>query len=353
MKRVRALAVLSVSVAVIALGGQAFADPAGPSTAGTATATSTITTFAHNVNGLRTTEIPDESGRRGMNSAVDYTIGRIKGHGDGGSDIVALTEICLHQAAHVASKLPGYRAVFAPKRANEDRCNDSSPEGVDVSLRGYYGLHENDTPSDDDYGSAVFVRGPLGRAFSPDLFDHGGADEDFKAACAETTVKNVAVTACSLKLPSGDGGYQARVKSTNKLADSFEGRARDRLFVLGGDFNAEPHESEMTPLYRTRPGGNGYFVEGDQSDEGYYDGRCAPSAGGCRSGESTHPTPPDANNPNKPRKYDYLFFSDVAGARYDVERLNGNAQCDGPCNYTANIPAGDHAIVTASVGVVF
>ncbi len=341
------------AVAVSAAMPATAVTPGVPADAATVAQTEQLTALTHNVQGTRSTPDPAD---RGKNSAVDYTIAKIKEHNGGlGSDVVMLQEICLHQAAYVASKLSGYGVAFAPKRANLANCTDVSPAGVNVASKGYFGIHANDTPSNNDYGSAVLVKGPIDQAFSPDLFDAGGSTEDFKAICIDTSLKGVPTTACSIKLPSGDSSaaHQVRKDSTQDLATRFAGRAKGRLVAFGGDFNAEPHHVELTSLYRTNPGGAGYYVEGDQTDNKYFLGRCSSTAGSCRAGESTHPTPSDATTPNKPRKYDYIFFSDITGATYDVTILGGNADCEGDCSIRTNIPAGDHALFTASAELTF
>jgi endonuclease/exonuclease/phosphatase family metal-dependent hydrolase len=159
----------------------------------------------------------------------------------------------------------------------------------------------------DDYGVALFVRGPV-LASTVLALTAGDETEKILVPCLRTTLHGRNTWACSVHLYwAGDALNQAEAVKLATQAEAWEDAGTP--VILGGDFNARPRTTSMSNFYSPSAddGGYGRFVEADETDKDYFDQQvCNPATRRyCRSGEP-------AFSGGTPSKIDYLMF----GERY-------------------------------------
>ncbi|MER8035462.1 FG-GAP-like repeat-containing protein [Streptomyces hydrogenans] len=162
-----------------------------------------------------------------------------------------------------------------------------------------------------DYGMALFVKGTVTDSTVLDL-TVGGESEPIKAPCLKSYTQGRANWACSVHLYWNDGAL--RDAEAQKLAQqSALWQSQGYPVVLGGDFNGRPDTPMAATFYEPGAGGNGSFLEVDETDKDYFTSACLTAgASRCRGGETTFG--------DTRRKLDYIFVSSAhfKGVKGDV-----------------------------------
>ncbi|EMF02141.1 FG-GAP repeat-containing protein [Streptomyces mobaraensis NBRC 13819 = DSM 40847] len=159
-----------------------------------------------------------------------------------------------------------------------------------------------------DYGMAVLAKGPVVDTKVLDL-TVGGEDEPIKSPCVKSYVQNRVNWACSVHLYWA-ADSTLRTAEAHRLADrAAQWQAEGIPVVLGGDFNGHARSAALSAFYDKgiEDGGEGSFLEADETDKDHFGDVCPPSRSRCRSGDATFGR----------EKIDYLFLS--AGHFKDVK----------------------------------
>ncbi|MFD6758054.1 FG-GAP-like repeat-containing protein [Streptomyces roseolus] len=151
-----------------------------------------------------------------------------------------------------------------------------------------------------DYGMALFVKGTVSDSTVLEL-TVGGESEPIKSPCLKSYTQGRANWACSVHLYWNDSALRdAEAKKLAQQAALWQEQGYP--VVLGGDFNGRPDSTMAATFYGSGAGGNGTFVEADETDKDFFTSTClSAGASRCRSGETTFG--------DSRRKLDYLFFS--------------------------------------------
>jgi len=190
--------------------------------------------------------------------------------------VVTLTEVCATQFDYIKKKLAGegYRAAHGHTGVN---CDDGSA-----------------------FGNAVFIRiasSVIGNWKLPNPVN----GEHRRLMCVKAT--NYAMVACATHISWAKGDKAAQVKTVTSHVKSL--RAKGYRVVLGGDFNLQPADHKLDPLYNTcYPSGSGQLFETDSA----------------RCGERTGAPTVDGK-----WKLDHIFFSgEYTNLKGDVVATNAS-----------------------------
>jgi endonuclease/exonuclease/phosphatase family metal-dependent hydrolase len=218
------------------------------------------------------------------------------------ADVVLLTEVCYMQYEHMRDELAaeGYSPGWVAAYGRIDNC--TPPGGNTEALASQNRLR---------FGQVMFAKNTM-TAREDVLLSatNYGVSAIPKAMCYDLNVGGPgqgALRACVAHTRSGASGPGARARWEQNATLAAEADryllGNDQAVILGGDFNAEPHDHEIDMFYELD--GLGEFVEADMTDAGHFTAECASQqANQCRSGEPTYGT-----GTATPKKLDYIFFS--------------------------------------------
>jgi endonuclease/exonuclease/phosphatase family metal-dependent hydrolase len=204
--------------------------------------------------------------------------------------VVTLNEVCENQFTRLRADLGSYYGHFDPTGA---RCRNG-----------------------DRFGNAVLVR-------SADVDVVGGwdlpnpaRDEARRLLCLGTRLPETTTLAVCVTHVSNYAGNIA--PQVDAIAGHLRAVAVDHAVVVGGDFNTDPADPRLDPLYRTCDGsGPGMFQEAD--------------SGGCANRSLlNHPVGEDVINQHtySQHKYDYIFLSAGAWSAIGAEARPAGASSD-------------------------
>lgn len=183
--------------------------------------------------------------------------------------VVTLNEICENQYERLRADLGAYRGLFEPTA----RCRNGAR-----------------------YGNVILVRGEVDRVGSWALPNPAG-DEGRRLLCARARPAGAPeLVACVIHISNYAGNIASQVEV---VAGHVNRLAADHAVLVGGDFNTDPADPRLDPLYRGCDGaGPGAFREADSAG-------CARSPLNQRAGS-------DVVNEDTyvGHKYDYIFLSD-------------------------------------------
>ncbi len=229
-------------------------------------------------------------------------------------DAVMLQELCKGQLDALGARLPGYRTLWLETRAAHYGCGKWR----------WNGAPEADAP----FGVGMLVRGSPTQTFSRLLPAIDPSHETRGLLCANAPVDGRATLVCAAHVDGDlkDEGAPAVVTAVRTWAQGAP-------VILGGDFNADPQDPNLSQYYIAQ-GGNGEFVEADQSDRSYFVPNCN-GLTSCRSGAMTagrRAAPPSNGLTTATRKFDYLFagaasFDPAVADTVDVQ-MNGTSLSD-------------------------
>lgn len=213
------------------------------------------------------------------------------------ADAVFLQEVCRNEYDAISTRVGklGYHGAFAATIAA--------------------GTSATACKGADDYGVALFVKGPVLGTTVLSL-TVGGEVEKILVPCVRTTLQHRETWACSVHLYWKDETLN-QAESAKLAAQAAAWEDAGIPVILGGDFNAAPRKTSMSDFYSrsVADGGHGRFVEADETDKDHFDQRvCDPAARTyCRSGETSF-------TGSAAYKLDYLMFSEryFRAARGDV-----------------------------------
>jgi endonuclease/exonuclease/phosphatase family metal-dependent hydrolase len=149
---------------------------------------------------------------------------------------VTLNEVCENQYDRLRSDLPDYSGRFD---ATGPRCGNGTR-----------------------YGNAVLVRGsdpdPVGSWQLP----NPGADETRRLLCVRGHPDGASLVVCVTHISFVPGNIATQIDT---VATILSGLSGDEPVLLGGDFNTDPADDRLDPLYGNA--GRGRFTEADQADD--------------------------------------------------------------------------------------
>ncbi|MFI0822871.1 FG-GAP-like repeat-containing protein [Streptomyces roseolus] len=205
-------------------------------------------------------------------SLGDWANGVVGHITDWDSDVVMLQEMCKGQYDELRKLLPGYAGVW-----------NSNQTAAGCSKWG----------ADQTFGQALLVKGPqsqvtgMSAVVTPVHLPE--VTEPRSVVCAKAPVEGRVVLACGTHLMQND----AKQNDTPALLERIDEWANGLPVILAGDFNDDPADSNMDPVYAGRPGTLSLIEAG-----------CGDTP--CRTGTST------LVNEDKTAyvsKFDYTFFS--------------------------------------------
>jgi endonuclease/exonuclease/phosphatase family metal-dependent hydrolase len=181
---------------------------------------------------------------------------------------VTLNEVCQNQYDHLLAGLPGYHGRFDPTGPH---CRNSTR-----------------------YGNAILIRSPDVALVGSWALPNPGGDETRRLLCLRTG-SGRPLTVCVTHISNVDANVGPQVEA---VARRLHGRAP---LLLGGDFNTDPGDPRLDPLYS-----NCYRL-------GTGDFREADSTGCAARAVLNQPAGPDVLNEDTYRrhKFDDIFLSDV------------------------------------------
>jgi endonuclease/exonuclease/phosphatase family metal-dependent hydrolase len=213
---------------------------------------------------------------------------------------VTLNEVCENQYARLRADLVAYDGRFDATGA---RCRNGAR-----------------------YGNAVLVRASVDLVGSWEL-PNPSRDEPRRLMCLST---RTALVVCVVHISNHAGNIAAQV---NAVAGHVGPLAADRATLLGGDFNTNPADPRLDPMYGTceRTG----FLEVDAS--------------GCGSRPLLdHAIDGDVINQDTYRqhKYDYIFLSYGDWASPEADAADANGFSDHDALWATAVPkAHDHEVM--------
>jgi endonuclease/exonuclease/phosphatase family metal-dependent hydrolase len=191
------------------------------------------------------------AGALGVVSALEDTIGRRRPFA------VTLNELCENQYERLRADLDGYQGRFDP---TGPRCRNGAR-----------------------YGNAILVRAPDLTVIGSWPLPNPAADELRRLMCLSAVLPwGKPLVLCVTHISNEAGNIAAQVRAT---AGVLNGLTRDHVVLLGGDFNTDPADARLSPLYLSCTGA---FREADSTG--------CPARAGYRQTYPGH-------------KYDYLFLS--------------------------------------------
>jgi endonuclease/exonuclease/phosphatase family metal-dependent hydrolase len=204
--------------------------------------------------------------------------GRLEVIGDVASSIqrhrpqaVTLNEVCENQYDRLRVDLPGYQSWFDPTGAS---CRNGAR-----------------------YGNVILAQASEVNLVGSWELPNPAGDERRRLLCLNAQVSDGPLTICVTHISNESGNIAAQVGA---VATILSGLRAEGPLLLGGDFNTDPGDARMNPLYSACYGsGAGTFREAD--------------AGGCaqRSGINQKVGSDVINEDTYAgRKFDYIFLSD-------------------------------------------
>lgn len=149
-------------------------------------------------------------------------VGNLEQTISGGQPVaVTLNEVCENQYDRLRRDLSGYRGDFDP---TGPRCDNGTR-----------------------YGNAVFVRGSTLEPVGSWQLPNPGADETRRLMCVRGGQAALVVCVTHISFVADNIGAQV-----DAVAGILRGLPRDEPMLLGGDFNTEPTDRRLTPVYDQR-----------------------------------------------------------------------------------------------------
>jgi endonuclease/exonuclease/phosphatase family metal-dependent hydrolase len=182
---------------------------------------------------------------------------------------VTLNEVCQNQYSHLLSQLDAYRGRFDPTGPT---CHNGAR-----------------------YGNAILIRSAGVDLVGSWLLPNPAGDESRRLMCLRPRPPAPRLTVCVTHISNVSGNIAAQVGA---VAAHLRGRP---AVLLGGDFNTDPADPRMDPLYSNcYRSGTGDFREAD-------------SAGCASRAALNQPAGSDVLNEDTYRrhKFDYIFLSEV------------------------------------------
>jgi endonuclease/exonuclease/phosphatase family metal-dependent hydrolase len=232
--------------------------------------------------------------------------------------VVTLNEVCQSQFQQLRDTLNanGYTvyADFSTTRIPEPKC------GNDPLLGGL--------------GNAILSHTQLSNV-EETLLPNAGESETYNLTCDETDLRSRTVKVCVTQLSTS---ADLRSEQAGAVAQHVAGYL-DAGFpvIVGGDFEARPWDSALTPMYAHHDG-TGQLHEVDETDREYFQSpeySCALDEPNCRTGEGTVPLPVALQY-----KYDYIFVSDEFAA-LDGDATRTSISSHVPLRGWATLTGGD------------
>ncbi|WP_049716206.1 FG-GAP-like repeat-containing protein [Streptomyces caatingaensis] len=294
MRRITSLAVTAGSLLAMCAGGlmTATAARADDVSAGNAPP---LRFVSYNICGNMCTAAKGYDDRRRIDTVVDEATA-----GTWGADQIFLQEVCRPQYDAIEKKLAplGFHGLYTATLPGR-----GATAGEEAVCGGA------------DYGMAVLAKGPVTETKVLDL-TVGGENEPIRSPCVKNYVQSRVNWACSVHLYWESGDTRRKAEARKLAAQAAEWQNAGIPVVLGGDFNDQPRSASLSAFYDTGigDGGQGAFLEADETDKDRFATVCAPSRSRCRSGDATFGK----------RKIDYLFLSsrDFKGVKADVLPLD-------------------------------
>jgi endonuclease/exonuclease/phosphatase family metal-dependent hydrolase len=200
---------------------------------------------------------------RGALTVVDEVVIAI---GRGRPLVVTLNEVCENQYDRLRIDLPGYAGLFDPTGA---MCRNGAR-----------------------YGNAILARTGEMRPLGTWELPNPAGDEPRRLVCARTLVDAAPVIVCVTHISNELGNIAPQVST---VANILSGLDRDEPMLVGGDFNTNPFDTRLDPMYAA-------FVEVDSTAD--------PSVPTRRSATDIADGPDILNAATYgPHKYDYIFLS--------------------------------------------
>jgi endonuclease/exonuclease/phosphatase family metal-dependent hydrolase len=202
--------------------------------------------------------------------------------------VVTLNEVCENQYTRLRADLGGYHGHFDPTGA---RCRNGGR-----------------------YGNAVLVRSAEVDVVGGWDLPNPARDEARRLFCLSTRLPDAArLVVCVTHVSNYPANIAAQVEA---VAGHLRRLAADGAVLVGGDFNTNPADARLDPLYRTCDG-SGLFHEAD--------------SGGCANRSlRNHAVGADVINQDTygQHKYDYLFLSDGAWSTFAAEAADAGRFSD-------------------------
>jgi len=152
-----------------------------------------------------------------------------------GPFVVMLNEVCENQYAELTAELASYKGRFDP---TGPRCRNGAR-----------------------YGNAILARATELDLIGSWLLPSPVPDETRRLMCLRTPPTDGSLVLCITHLSNGDGNLGPQVTA---VAELLNGLSDGSPIVLGGDFNIDPADRRMDPLYSSCYGtGTGRFREVD------------------------------------------------------------------------------------------
>ncbi|MCC2276053.1 FG-GAP-like repeat-containing protein [Streptomyces sp. ET3-23] len=250
---------------------------------------------SYNICGNMCTDAKGYDNQRRIDTVVDEAT-----VGTWGADQIFLQEVCRPQYDAIEQKLAplGFHGLYTATLPGK-----GATAGKDAVCGGA------------DYGMAVLARGPVTDTKVLDL-TAGDEVEPIKSPCVKNYAQSRGNWACSVHLYWKNDATLREAEARTLAAQTAEWEKAGIPVVLGGDFNDQPRSAALSTFYDTGigDGGQGTFLEADETDKDRFTTACAPSRSRCRSGDATFGQ----------RKIDYLFLSarDFKGVKADVLPLD-------------------------------
>lgn len=203
--------------------------------------------------------------------------------------IIAFNEICYTQYKKIKVDLVarGYRWAYSTTTTGNACANfDASSTNLGQAM---FIKHSTSTPT-----ALVSTIHPL---------PQGTGLEPREMICTDVTIDGKLVKVCVVHITHHAAYRPQQIATVANLAAGWINSGQ--RVIIAGDFNAEPQDAEMTPMY-SHSGGTGLFQEADESDS------CPAPLTACRAGERTFwEVKAFYDPPATPKKIDYIFFSEA------------------------------------------
>lgn len=199
---------------------------------------------------------------------------------------ITFNEICYSQYRHIRADLidRGYGATYS-----------STTQG--------YSCDNFDATYGTGYGNAIFFKGTTPLATQYPL-PQGTGLEPRELLCTEVNFDGRLIKLCTTHITNNTTWKDDQIAAVADLASGWIGAGQP--VIITGDFNAEPDDAVMDPMY-SHSGGTGEFQEADESHS------CPAPLTYCRGGETTFGQVRDFYfGPYPQTKLDYIFFSAAA-----------------------------------------
>ncbi|MEV6847714.1 endonuclease/exonuclease/phosphatase family protein [Actinoplanes sp. NPDC051411] len=230
-----------------------------------------------------------------QNSATAWSNTMISAIDNWDADLIMLQEVCYGQWTTLRAALQNrtsgspYDSIWGASLASTNGCKKWGSDlryGLVILAKGGAGTINN------SYREVTYLPNPSG-------------GEARILLCGRASVTGRLVRACDTHIDYVGSDPQQQV-----AAVAAKTRGYTEPVVLGGDFNLEPQDARLNPIY-DHSGGTGVFQEVDENDTSYFTAGCA-GLDRCRSGEPTETVTPDCQGSGSvthTAKIDYIFVS--------------------------------------------